>query len=283
MCGSPLCAEHTTNLKGIVNLPDLRAAVVEVKHSLSRGTNTPSIISTTRLVKVGESFKDQTIKGAYVQFEVLEIDVSNETVKLREDGKEVVYHISKSPTNLRSTNFGCHLQDLRFEDALNLYSDFKDRIVLVHPKILWSSVSLDSEAQTRAEVAENLEKVFLKQGIKAAADGDKFVWLVPTLFEKGVGVHSRQWDMNSPEYGSIYIDAPLTKLIEQYGQILGRRRMDHESIPKSRVYLRTKMLTKAEVLYAFDTVLAWNGLQVVPVEADTFKVSALPSRRHEEF
>src|SRR5204863_455801 len=72
-------------------LPELRAALVEVEHSLRSGSNTPPhIISTTRLVKAGESFEDQTIKGAHVQFEILEIDIKSETVKLREDGKAVV-------------------------------------------------------------------------------------------------------------------------------------------------------------------------------------------------
>lgn len=278
MCCSSAFAEHTTHLRGIINLPESRTALVEVKHLL--GTNTqPHIISTPRLVKVGESFEDQTIKGAHVQMEVVEIDAINETVKLREDGKDVVCRFEgsdKSPTNLLSNKFGCHFQEVRFEDMLNLYSDFRDRTVLIHPKIIWSPVSLRVEAQTKADIAGILEKAFLDTGITTVLDGDKFVLLVPTSLEGRITARSKDLDATSPQYGTIYIHAPIKTVIEQYGRILGRTQIGNERIPWEQVYLRTKMLTKAEVLYAFDTVLAWNGFQIVSVDDNAFKVTLLP-------
>jgi hypothetical protein len=280
MCCSSALAEHATHLRGIINLPELRMALVEVKHSLRSGSNTPPhIISTTRLVKVGESFEDQTIKGAHVQMEILEIDSRNETVKLREDGKDVVCRFAGSdetPTNMLSNKFGCHFQEVRFEDVLDLYSGFRDRTVLIHPKIIWSPVSLRAEAQTKADIAGILEKAFLERGITTVSDGDKFVLLVPTSLKGRITVRSKDLDATSPQYGTIYMDAPITMVMEQYGRILGRTRIGGERIPEGRIYLRTKMLTKAEVLYAFDTVLAWNGFQIVSGDDNTFIVTHLP-------
>lgn len=279
VCGSSAHAEHATHLRGIINLPELRAALVEVKHSLRSQSNTPPyIISTTRFVKAGESFEDQTIKGAHVQFEILEIDIKSETVKLREDGKDVVCRFEapdKAPANTPSTKPGCHFQEMRFEDALNLYSDFKDRTVLIHPAITWTPVSLQAKAQTRADIAGILEKAFLDKGITTVSDGDKFVLLVPTSLEKRVTPHSKDLDATSPQLGSLNLNAPMSSVIAIYGGILKRTRIGNERTPEAQVHLRTKMLTKAETMYAFDRVLEWNGIQIVLAEENAFKVIPL--------
>jgi len=65
--------------------------------------------------------------------------------------------------------------------------------------------------------------------------------------------------------------------IENYGRMLEREQVGGGPIPGSRVYLHTRILSKAEMLYAYDTLLEWNGLKVVLIDDKTFKVVRVPS------
>jgi len=140
----------------------------------------------TRLAKPGEKFVDQTIKGAHVNFEVLEINTDAEWVKLLEDGKVSLYGFEKIDAAALSKKLGFELQAARFQDAVDLYSQLKDRTVLIHPRVAWFPVSLRSTAQNENEATAALEKAFLDKGIAAVGDGDKFVLLVPTSIETAV-------------------------------------------------------------------------------------------------
>ena len=69
----------------------------------------------------------------------------------------------------------------------------------------------------------------------------------------------------------------MSTVIENYGRILERSRVGAEPIPTEQVYLRSRILSKPEMLYAYDTLLAWNGLKIVLNDDKTFKVVRLPS------
>lgn len=76
------------------------------------------------------------------------------------------------------------------------------------------------------------------------------------------------------------MDSTISTLTENYGRLLGQIQVGAEPIPGERVYLRTRILSKAEMLYSFDTLLEWNGLKVVLHDDKTFKVVRLPSASH---
>ena len=66
LLGSFAHAEHETFLRGMVNVPGLQAALLEIHHTLVKPTNAPPVIITTsRLVRPSEEFEDQTIKGKH--------------------------------------------------------------------------------------------------------------------------------------------------------------------------------------------------------------------------
>jgi len=269
-------AEHEVHLRGLINLPESQGALLEVKHSLARSNKPPMIFPMTRLVKPGEKFEDATIKGAHVTFEILEINIEGEWVKLREDGRVLVYGFEKIAGAAPSTQPGIALQDAGFADAVDLYSELKGRTVLVHPKIMWSAVSVRAAARNEIEATAALEKAFLDKGIATVADGNKFVLMVPTAIETTITPGSKNIDAASLQFGSTLLNSSISAAIENYGRILERELIGGTPIPGSQVYLRTRILSKAEMLYAYDTLLGWNGLKVVLIDDKSFKVVRLP-------
>ena len=269
--------EYEVHLRGLFDLTEWRGALLEVKHWLPRSNRPPVYFpSMTRLAKPGEKLEDRTMKGAHINFEILEILTDGERVKLRENGKVSVYGFEDIDTAAPPIKLGIELQGVRFEDAVDLYSDLKRRTVLVHPKIIWSPVSVRAAARNEIEMIAALEKVFLEKGISIVADGGRFVLMVPISMEKTVSPRSMETDAASPQFSSTLLNSPISVTIENYGRILEREQVGGDPIPKSLVSLRTRILSKAEMLYAYDTVLGWNGLKVVVIDDKTFKVVRLP-------
>jgi hypothetical protein len=82
-------------------------------------------------------------------------------------------------------------------------------------------------------------------------------------------------DSASPRFGSTLLNSSISAAIKNYGRLLEREQVGGDPIPRSQVYLRTRILSKAEMLYAYDTLLQWNGLKVVIADDKTFKVVRL--------
>jgi hypothetical protein len=247
ICGAPARAEYEVHLKGLINLAEWQGALLEVNHSLARSNQPPMIFTTTRLVKSGEKFEDKTIKGAHVSFEVLRINMEGaegEYIRLRENGKDTAYGFETIDAVALSTRLGIELQKARFQDAVDLYARLKGRTVLLHPKVIWSPVSVRAGAQNEKEATVALEKVFRDKGIAPVIDGDKFVLLVPTSMENTIKPVSKEMDSAS-QFGSIHLDSPVDTVIEYYGRMLERERVQGDRIPGTQVYLRTGILSKA--------------------------------------
>jgi hypothetical protein len=63
LLGSFAHAEHQTFLRGMVSVPGLQAALLEMQHILVKPTNAPPVIITTsRLVTAREEFEDRPLR-----------------------------------------------------------------------------------------------------------------------------------------------------------------------------------------------------------------------------
>ena len=271
-----LHAAHTIHLRGIVDVPELKAALVEVKHEVRiRPTKPPISISTTRFLRMGESFEDNTVKGTLVSIQLIGIDPANETIQLVENGKEVVHHLETpdlASRVLSAGKTGCHFRDVRFQDALNLYSDFRNRTVLIHPGIQRLSVTVQAEGKSATDVAHALEKALRDQGLAMVPDGEKFVLLVPRSMEKWADPSSQRLDATSPIAGSFATDGMVNTIVDAYGRLLGRTQKGASPFAQASIYLYTQPLTQAEMRYAFDRLLEWSGLRVEVVDEKSFRV-----------
>ena len=271
-------AEHRSYLRGIVNVPGLQVALIEIQHTFAKSNNAPPI-TTSRLVSTGQQFEDQTIKGAHFQLEVLEIDLAKESVKTREAGEEHIYSLSGANRPAVAKSW-CHLQNAAFNDVIDLYSDLEKRVLLQHPAIDRAPVSLEAawtnQAPDKAEVTEALVKYLKQRGISVVVDGAKFLHLVPSALNLTALPRSNDLPAGPSEVGGMTMTLMGTeaeKLVEMYGTFSGRRRTGNERVSGSVPYLKiTQPLSKSEVLYALETLLAWNGASVFLADDNTFSI-----------
>lgn len=269
-------AAHTTHLRGIIHVPEMKAALVEVVHDIKRPPTKPHhVVSTTRLLREGEFYEDVTIKGAVVAFEILRIDPATESVLVRENGEAVVYALKGSDrvaSTLKTGKPGFRFHEARVIDALNVYSDLTHRTVLLHSGVKRLPVSVGAEAKTPAEIATAMEISFREHGLVVIPDGDTFALVVPQSMEERAQPHSRKLVKDSPSAGSFATDGIVDTIVDAYGRLLGRTLSESTPHPNRPVYLQTRTLTKAEMQYAFDRLLEWNGLRVEVVDEKQFRV-----------
>lgn len=274
----PALAEHRTYLRGIVNVPGLQVALIEIQHTLAKPTNAPPVIITTsRLVRARQQFEDDTIKGAHFLFEVLEVDLAKETVKTREAGEEHIYTLpGPKPSATAKSHFD--LQNAAFNDVIDLYSELEKRVLLQHPAIDRAPVSLEAvwtnQAPEKAEVTDVLVKYLNQRGISVVVDGAKFLQLVPSALNLAASPRSKDLPARAAEVGGMTLmGIEAGKLPELYGTHSGRRRIGNEWVAGSVPYLKvTQPLSKPEVLYALETLLAWNDARILLSDDNTFSI-----------
>lgn len=283
-CVSAL-AEHTIQLRGVMNLDGLKAALLEVDHLLPGKTNTfRNYIGKTQLVKEGETFQDSTIEGETVKIELLKADAANMSVTLRDDGTEKSYSIpfgqgfgkGQHPGQIRLA-----LANAALNDVLDIYSLLAKRVVLSHPDIRTMGVSMqsawDDKMPTKADEARALENYFRGQEAIPIVDGKKFVMLVPTAKTNSVMPRSKTIVAGALEQTDLLLK-DANEAVKKYGQITGRIRTGEEELRSSRLYFRAMQpISNAEAIYVIETLLDWNGIKIIEGKDRTFRVVQRPT------
>ena len=156
MAGTTLArAEHVASVIGVVNLTNYQAALLVITDSPPDA----SFANTTHIwVTQGHRFDDLNLLDNRVHIEIREIDFTNGVVHAKEGGVNTLY--LPQPTNLMGTaaGTGLHLNNVGFDDALDLYAATKNRTLLVHPDVKHPSVTVSADARTKAEVAGLMKK-----------------------------------------------------------------------------------------------------------------------------
>jgi RNA polymerase sigma factor (sigma-70 family) len=274
------------NVRGLVNTPDLKMALLEIVHHSSSARP----IMVQRIMTEGEVFDDLSIKGAYAHFKVLQVGSSLD-IRLREDGQENVYQLegrySLSPDKaVRPDKVNVCIITPSSEEFLEFYGGVLGRTVLCHPMVKRFPFSVAAEAEDRAAAIAVLESA-LRVEAKAATilDGDKFALVVPIDLVKSVSATVEQTAYpastnNIVPVGTINLGkVALQSVLPLYGELIGRKWIQNRASPSwgaISFHGRTP-LTKAEVVYAFDILFGWQGLKVVLVGEDSFKVIAVKS------
>jgi len=274
-------AEHQTVLRGIVNAPGFQVALLQIQHTLpsTRSNAPPTVIATSRRVRAGETFQDATIKGANFQFEVLELDLAKETVKTREDGQAHVYTLPVPERPAGATGW-LHLKDAAFNDVIDLYSEIEKRVVLVHPSVERGTVSLASawtgQSASRSEASAALANYLGGLGISPVPDGSKFLRLVPTKMSLQTNVGFK--DLPTASTNVVTLMLVNSDPVRMYASISGRRLTGNPYGAGQVAYLNVNQaLSTAELLYALETLMGWNGTRVVLGDDNTF--SLVPAGR----
>ena len=258
--GSSALAEHQTYLRGILNVPGFQAALLEIHHTLVKPTNAPPvIIKTSRFVRDREQFDDETIYGGHFQFEVLEIDMTKETVKTREAGEEHIYTLPATdrPANARGW---IHLQDTAFYDVIDLYSELEKRVLLLHPAINRAAVSLQvvwtNQPPATAEATHAILTYLNQRGIAVVVDGSKFLQAIPSDISTKALLRSGELPEASHVIEGMTLETnDAGDLARVYADYSGRHRTGIVPTYRTDLYLKSAQpLSKSEVLYAVERV-----------------------------
>ena len=167
---------------------------------------------------------------------------------------------------------------IRFErtrllDALHVYAQVTGRTLLEHPQLPNVSFSFTAAATNNAEAARALEKAFSANGIATVMDGDEFVMVVPEAL--ALKVHPGSGDIREANPASRTNDVhfpniDVNTLLNIYGSLVGKNFKSTADVGNPQLSFKSQgKLTREEVLYGFDTLLKWNGVQVVPLDEKT--------------
>lgn len=252
-------------LAGIVNLPDLKLAVLEVA-----GAGRPHLI-----LAVGQRDGDIAVR---------EFNPDEATVKLVWSGTNGDVSVSLTRQNSRAgaLGFGIELENADTDPVLRLYQEFTQRTLLRSPRLVASPFNLRASATNRAQAALVLEEALTEKEITTIPDGDKFIMVVPNSQVASVRPHSAEIkssgtnaagsEMLSP--GTVdFRSADLRQVEQIYAEMIGRKLDRTEPLPfGAPIYFKTQTpLTKEECIYALDTLLSWRNVKMLLVGDDTVK------------
>lgn len=264
--------EPPVRLSGIVNLPEFQLALIESK-PFNR-----DVVS--GLWRIGERSGD---------FEVRTINAPNGTVEGMLRGSNVVFQIN--PTSSPAASVPClKLAHASLDLVLVLYARLSNRSVLRSPVLPAVTVTATSGITNRAEILVLLERQLADQGIVLVPDGEKFVAALlkqeaarfqPAAPPRPAGATKPAVD-DIPAGSINFLGAPLSTCVTLYAEFAGKK-LDRNSLaglPDSRVvFYNQTALTRAEVVYAFETLFRLQGIGFEPAADGTLKAVLIPAAK----
>lgn len=178
--------------------------------------------------------------------------------------------------NSASTTRPVQLQNAGVEEVLDLYAQLVHRTVL-HGTLPVSKFSFDIPATNKTAVTEIIVKALKEKGLTSVLDGEKFVLVVTEAQASKVVPHSSQ--IKSPgekANGTLsFSSLPLSETLTVYAQLAGASGFEQTSefaCPYLFITLKTQTsMTKAEAIYALDTIFRLNGFKMVPASNNRIK------------
>jgi len=264
-------AESVPRLAGVVNLPDLKLAVLEV---------TPPGEARDMLLAEGQRQAD---------LEVLHIDPARREMKLRRSAKTGAVPLTL--TNLAlAANPGVSLDCVKLDSVLALFARFTNRTLLRSSLLPQITLTLNATANNAAEAAQAFQAALAGKAICSVPDGDRFLMVVPKAAAARVKPLAAQLKPAPDSGGELFpagmiqfFDSPPAQVLEVYASVLGRKVQPPKPWPAGvarGIKLETQTpLSKEEASYALATVLEWAGLKLIPVGADLLKAVPAPENR----
>jgi hypothetical protein len=250
-------------LTGIVSWPGTKRAVFQLP-SKSLGSTASSVLA--------EAERDGDI-------EVVQIRPDDRAVKVRLrtlDGELTLKLDSR--TNQPAPSFASlDLEDISLNTILSFYGEWSARTLLRWPSLPDATFSITGSPTNRTEAAKVLEKALAQKQIVVITDGSKFAMVVPADKAEGVKPRSSQikrLDKSDDQHdlleiGTIrFYGADLSQFLTIYADLLGSEFDKSSAAPPVHplpVWIRQETaFSKAECLYAFETLLAWQNMKLVP-------------------
>ena len=251
-------------LTGIISLPDYQRALLEI--TPDGGTQVNCLLL------------DRRQRQGAVQ--VLDIQPAARTVKIRVSSEERTLTLSHP---LTAAPAGIVLDAAWLDPVVMIYAELSKRLVLRSPRLPAVRLDLDAPAGDTAQALPLLTAALAKRGIAAIPDGSKFVLLVPAIEAAMTKPRSDQIKPNTKSElipaGTVnFPGTDLGQVLQIYAELIGRKLDRRAPLPPTSsglVRFSNRIpVTREELVYALDTLFAWQGLKVV--EADPGFVKPVP-------
>jgi hypothetical protein len=272
MLSSAARAEHTIQLRGVMNVEGFKAALLEIDYFPPGNTNAfHRYAGSTRLINEGDKIEDSAFQGTKATIELLKVDSENLQVALRDDGVEKHYSIPLGQ-GMPSGQMKFALANAPIDNAADIYSIFTGRVILIHPELENRSVGFFSawpKTPTKAEEARVLEKYFGGQEIATVPQGSTFFLLVPSnrtnLFKSAPA--------NLEPQVEPFVFADMISAMKMYENLTEKTQTERNSVQNSHLYLHTmRPISKSEAIYAIETLFNWNGISIINGPNKTFSI-----------
>jgi hypothetical protein len=275
LAGSVTFAQTSTNetsvkLLGVDSVGGVRQAVMEIRPAGRKSQADRLILAEGQ--RLGTT-------------ELLKVDVEKRTVEVMVDGRkhslELGPQVPPSGAPPENSVGRANLENVPLRETVKLYAELKGRTILWHPQLKDKRLSVSSDG-SKEKMISAFEKAFHNEGIEALPDGDNLVLLVPTALMKTVAIRSREVVANLSKDRALHPDepapagafdfqgAPMTSVLQVYAQLIDCKLTITGPLPDVGIDFRNETtLTKAEVIYAFDTLFTWSGVALVLGEDKT--------------
>jgi hypothetical protein len=176
-----------------------------------------------------------------------------------------------------------HFHSLPLQSALSLYARFKDRTLLIHPQLGNPTFSLDQNISNRAEAADLMEKMFNGHEIAVIPDGEHFVMVVPYSQTNAVTPKADSLPKSNsliPPQSINFRNVPVRSMVEIDADFLHKKIVNFPAamnqLAGSHVvtFVQENSLSREEICYAMQTLLAWHNIQLVP-DGDDLKLEPI--------
>src|SRR5579883_1615198 len=157
--------------------------------------------------------------------------------------------------------------------TVDTYAQLTGKTVLAPfalPSVTGSSPELP---KNKTNAIALLEQEFSKMGISVVQDGPCFVRLVPTGERQadtgwmpfgGAQLHASASQQLMPAGTVNFLSTDANQVLEIYADLKGRTILRSRILPAPTIHFKTQCpLTREELVYALETVLALNGLGAV--------------------
>ncbi|EEF60459.1 RNA polymerase sigma factor [Pedosphaera parvula] len=262
----PLAIQHQTGVKLLEENRSLRRQMDEASRLEAENKRFSNLLAS----------RNEAQSLARTQLNEL-LRLRSEVSRLRQQTTLVKNQPSKSsPISLKFEN-------LDLSHLLELYAQTAHRSILRPTALPQTSFTLNTSATNDAEAALLLEKALAEKGFTTVLDGDKFAMIVPA-YQASIAVpHSAEIKTSPPRWpgleergqvptGEVNFPAAFVETVTKiYAELIHRKLISHDRLPPGLLitFRNQTPLTKSELIYALDTLLAWQNIKVIPVGDDS--------------
>ncbi len=226
--------------------------------------------------------------------ELVAIDDQAMTVTIRNGGKESVLGFAAEgpppPARVIRGDTGKKLGVIRFQSLtgarlLEFYSQLTARTMLQSSFVSVGAITGQGQCAGRDELVRFLERNLVRAHLQILPQGEKFAVVLPTnlalpasaLWKARKSASGKNQSAASTKTGTFaFFNSELAQVLQFYGNLSGRKVERVPDLPNFPITCKTATpLTETEMLYALETVLVLNGIQLIAVDDQTVKAVSM--------